>query len=106
MRILTLMMHSCISVLNTASSVERFTDVEAMQNCIADIRKWMLQGRLRLNDGKSEFVIIGTRDQLTKVTIDTLQVGETATTPASEDNDLGSWFDRYPKNGYPHKQHM
>lgn len=106
MRILTLMIHSCISVLNTASSVERFTDVEAMQNCIADIRKWMLQGRLRLNDGKSEFVIIGTRDQLTKVTIDTLQVGETATTPASEDNALGSWFDRYPKNGYAHKQHM
>lgn len=55
---------------------------------------------------RTEFVIIGTRDQLTKVTIDTLQVGETATTPASEGKDLGSWFDRYPKNGYPHKQHM
>lgn len=32
--------------------------------------------RLRLNDGKTEFIIIGTRQQLAKVIIDTLQVGE------------------------------
>lgn len=104
MWILALMIHSGMSVLNAASTVERFTDVEAMQNCIADNRQWMLQDKLRLDDRKTEFVIIGTRQQLTEVTTDTLQVGETATTPASEGKDLGSWLDRYPKNGYPHKQ--
>ena len=45
----------------------------------------------------TEFIIIGTRQQLSKVTIDTLQVGETATTSASEVKDLGCWFDRYLK---------
>ena len=68
-----------------------------MRNCIADIKQWMLQDRLKLNDGKTEFMIIGTQQQLSKVTIDTLQVGETATTPASEVKDLGCWFDRYLK---------
>ena len=47
--------------------------------------------------GKTEFIIIGTRQQLTKVTIGTLPVGETATTQASEVKDLGCWFDRYLK---------
>ena len=55
-----------------------------MQHCIADIREWMLPDRLRLNAGRSEFIIIGTRQQLAKVTIDTLHVGESVTTPAGE----------------------
>ena len=46
---------------NVVSSIEQSTAVEAMQNCIADIRQWMLQDRLRLNDGKTEFIIIGTQ---------------------------------------------
>ena len=82
---------------NTASSIEQSTAIEAMQNCITDIKQWMLQDRLKLNDGKTEFIIIGTRQQLSKVTIDTLQVGETATTLVSEVKDLGCWFNRYLK---------
>ena len=82
---------------NADSSAEQSTAVEAMQNCIADIREWMLRDRLRLNDGKTDFIIISTRQQLAKVTIDTLQVGESATTPASEVKDLGCWLDRHLK---------
>ncbi|RMX46693.1 hypothetical protein pdam_00024925 [Pocillopora damicornis] len=44
-----------------------------MQNCIADIRKWMLQDRLRLNDDKTEFIMIGTRQKLAKVNIYPMQ---------------------------------
>ena len=87
----------CIPMLMIHSCISQSTAVEAMQNCIADIREWMLRDRLRLNDGKTEFIIIGTRQQLAKVTIDTLQVGESATTPASEVKDLGCWFDRHLK---------
>ena len=35
----------------------------------------MVQDKLRLNDAKTEFLIIGTRAQLNKVTISDLQVG-------------------------------
>ena len=44
--------------------------IEAMTNCIEDVRHWMISDRLMINDDKTEFMIIGTRQQLTKVEID------------------------------------
>ena len=41
--------------------------VTAMQNCIDDVKRWMLADKLKLNDGKTEFILIGTRQQLAKV---------------------------------------
>ena len=46
--------------------------LEAMQGCVADIRKWILIDRLKLNDDQTEFIMIGTRQQLSKVNIDSL----------------------------------
>ena len=75
------------------SRVEQSAALSAMRNCIADIRQWMLQDRLRLNDDKTEFIIIGTRQQLAKVNIDSLRVGESSTAPTSKVKNLGCWFD-------------
>ena len=47
----------------------------AMQNCIKDIRLWMEHDKLLLNDDKTEFLIIGTRQQLSKVNISSITVG-------------------------------
>ena len=49
--------------------------VDALQPCIRDIRTWMVQDKLLLNDATTEFLIIGTRAQLNKVTMNDLQVG-------------------------------
>ena len=46
-----------------------------------------------LNDEKTEFTVIGTRQQLVKVVIDSLCVGHTAILPSSEERNLGGWFD-------------
>ena len=78
---------------NADSRAEQSAALSAMQNCTADIRKWMLQDRLRLNDDKTEFIIIGKRQQLAKVNIDSMQVGESSITPASRVKNLGCWFD-------------
>ena len=69
------------------------TAVTAMQNAIDDIKKWMVTDKLKLNDAKSEFIIIGTRQQLAKVTVETLRVGNAQLTPLSEIRNLGCWFD-------------
>ena len=45
---------------NADSGSEQSAALEAMQNCIVDIRKWMLQDRLKLNNDKTAFIIIGT----------------------------------------------
>ena len=41
--------------------------IQAMERCIEDIRHWMVSDRLLLNDEKTEFLLIGTRQQLGKV---------------------------------------
>ena len=64
-----------------------------MESCIDDIRNWMLNEKLKLNDDKTEFLIIGTSQQLAKVTISSLCVGNSAITPVSSARNLGSWFD-------------
>ena len=38
--------------------------VAAMEACIRDVRLWMLQDKLKINDAKTEFLLIGTRPQL------------------------------------------
>jgi hypothetical protein len=53
---------------------------------------WMITDKLKLNEGKTEFMIIGTRQQLKKVTIDQLLVGDMRVIPVSNVKDLGVWF--------------
>jgi len=45
-----------------------------VERCIEDIREGMLNDKLKLNDDKTKFIIIGTSQQLAKDTIDTLQL--------------------------------
>ena len=37
-----------------------------MESCIDDIRNWILNDKLKLNDDKTEFLMIGTSQQLAK----------------------------------------
>ena len=67
-----------------------------VERCIEDIRNWMLNDKLKLNDDKTEFMIIGTSQQLAKVCINSLRVGTATITPVSSARSLGSWFDSKP----------
>ncbi|XP_068713603.1 uncharacterized protein [Montipora foliosa] len=66
-----------------SSSVNAEVAVESMNDCIADIRNWMISDKLMLNDDKTEFVLIGTRQQLAKVDIDSISVGSYDVSPGS-----------------------
>ena len=65
-----------------------------MEECIQAIRSWMIKDKLRMNDNKTEFMITGTKKQLTKVNIDGLTVGENSIVPVTSVRNLGSWFDQ------------
>ena len=71
--------------------------VAAMEACINDIRKWMLADRLKINDDKTEFLVIGTRQQLAKVNIDSINVGTVEVSSSSEVKNLGCWLDNQLK---------
>ena len=50
--------------------------------------------KLKLNDDKTEFLIIGTQQQLSKVHIEKLSVGDVSVKPATVARNLGTWFDK------------
>ena len=53
---------------------------------------WM--DKLKLNDDKTEFMIIGSRQQLEKVSVAELSVGDISVAPGSTARNLGVLFDR------------
>ena len=67
--------------------------IKSMTDCIRDIRSWMISDNLMLNDDKTEFLIVGTRQQLANVKISCIRVGSTDVCPVTVARILGSWFD-------------
>ena len=65
----------------------------ALQDCITDVRNWTTVNRLKLNDDKTEFMIIGTRAQLDKVNVSEIVVGQTKVLALKTARNLGAWFD-------------
>ena len=53
----------------------------------------MSQDKLLVNDAKTELLLIGTRQQLAKVTIDGIIVGHSVIVPQSPIGNLGVWLD-------------
>ena len=64
-----------------------------MEDCIKDIRNWLIESRLLLNDDKTEFLVIGTRHQLSKLSSSVLHVGDHLINPSISVRNLGSVFD-------------
>ena len=67
--------------------------VNAMCDCIMDLRKWMIRDRLMLNDDKTEFLLLGTMQQLAKVDINSITVDDFVVDTKPFVRNLGSWFD-------------
>ena len=57
--------------------------IESMELCIRGIRTWVWMDKLKLNDDKTELMIIGSRRQLEKVSVAELSVGDTSVASAS-----------------------
>ena len=69
--------------------------IQIISNCIDEVRAWLVSRKLMFNDTKTEFLIIGTRQQLAKVSIDSIGVGDADIRPAQNVRNLGSWFDKH-----------
>ena len=67
--------------------------IAAMERCVQVIRNWISENRLLMNEAKTEFILIGTRQQLAKVNIDHVKEGNVNIAPHSPVKNLGVWFD-------------
>ena len=63
-----------------------------MVKCIADVRSWMINDKLMLNDDKTEFLV---SKQLSKVSVSNIRVGDVDVIPVYSAKNLCSWFDSH-----------
>ena len=75
------------------SNISQEDAVRAMECCIEKIRRRLIHDRLLLNDDKTEFIIVGTRQQLKKLQAMNIKVGGSVIKPSSQVKNLGSLFD-------------
>ena len=64
-------------------------------NVRTNICTWMLTDKLKLNDDKTDFMLIGTKQQLSKVNIVSLAIGSIDVAPVTVTTNLATWFDSY-----------
>ena len=67
--------------------------ITTLDKCIQEIRSWMRQNFLKLNDEKTEFLLFGSRQQLSKVSLPFITIGDSQITPSSQARNLGVIFD-------------
>jgi len=77
------------------SSEAKAEAVIAIEKWNHEVRSWMRDDTLSLNDEKTEFLIIATERLLSKMSVVKIQVGQTLVTPVSSERSLSAWFDSY-----------
>ena len=76
-------------------SVSEDQSITAISSCINAVRAWMIKDKMKLNnDSRAEFLIIGTQQQISKVRIDRLSVGDSVVRSVATARHLGVLFDK------------
>jgi len=68
-------------------------DIQKMEKCLVAVRSWMSKNKLKLNDKKTEVLVIATKANKPRLREVTLKIGSDVITPANTVRDLGSWLD-------------
>ena len=66
---------------------------EAVQHCIIDVKKLMSYKKLKMNDEKTEFLLIGTNQQLKKIEQSPIPIGTELIYSVKNARYLGGWID-------------
>ena len=75
------------------NSVNQDTSIKNLENCLEDIRTWMSLNFLKLNENKTEFIIIGAWQQLDKVRNLSIKIGDDKITNSAVVKNLGVYID-------------
>lgn len=68
--------------------------ISAMNKCVADLRNWMITDRLMINDDRTEFLSVRTRQQLAKInTVFSITFGEYEIDPSCCVRNCDLWLD-------------
>ena len=73
--------------------------IAKIKDCIEEIGIWMTQNLLKLNNNKTEFILLGTRQQLSKLDNISFKIGSNTIIPTDHVRNLGFIMDSLLKNG-------
>ena len=68
--------------------------IRSMESCINSVRKYMLNNQLKINDDKTEIIVIGNKNQLDKIRNRHIRVDTASVTPSNSVRNLGFQFDK------------
>ena len=85
--------HRIMLSFKITDSTSEIMAIERMEKCLQDIRTWMIQHKLKMNDDKSEVIFFGTRQQRAKLVTNTVSVGGIPVKAVECVRDLGAWLD-------------
>ena len=80
-------LYTSFDPINSAEAKQR------MEACVVEIKLWMANNFLKLNDSKTEFIILGSGIDIQKVTETTIQVGDAEVLPSAAVRDIGATLD-------------
>ena len=86
--------HQLYLAFNPNSDVSQQEALDCMESCLKDVKTWMVLNKLKMNDAKTEFIIIGSRQQLEKVNISSIKVGDVSVKAVDDVRDLGAYLDK------------
>ena len=66
-----------------------------LNSCLADIRRWMITNKLKINDSKTEFIVFRSSQLKCDLSGLSINVGESMITQSSKVRDLGVIFDQF-----------
>ncbi len=67
--------------------------ISKMEACVEETRQWMKCNYLKLNDNKTEFILIGSKHNLNKISIPFMNIGDSTVAPVSQVRNLGIIMD-------------
>ncbi len=85
--------HQLYLAFSPNTSICQENAVSRMESCLDDVKQWMLANKLKMNDGKTEFLIIGSSQQLEKVEFDSIRVCDSVVKCVDSVRDLGAYLD-------------
>ena len=68
-------------------------DVKKMEKCLEEIRRWMANNKLKLNEKKTEVLVVTTKTTQKHTEHLTVKIGDDIIKPSSAVRDLGGWLD-------------
>ena len=85
--------HSVRHAFKAGNLVNETSTKMLMEECMIRVKNWMTSMRLKLNDSKTEFIVFGSRQQLLKLNLNSIDVNGCTVHSTSMVKYLGSWLD-------------